>query len=91
MDWVSRPDVYKRQIQVPPGGEPIILMADRQTVGGYPRIAQVVEADLSLLAQLAPGASLQLVEVTPAAAAALLLARERTMHDLVTGLAIHHL
>ena len=89
-ELVSSP-VTAGTIQVPPGGKPIILMADRQTVGGYPRIAQVVEADLSLLAQLAPGASLQLVEVTPAAAAALLLARERTMHDLVTGLAIHHL
>ncbi|MBK8250838.1 MAG: biotin-dependent carboxyltransferase family protein [Gemmatimonadetes bacterium] len=89
-ELVSSP-VTAGTIQVPPGGEPIILMADRQTVGGYPRIAQVAEVDLSLLAQLAPGASLQLVEVTPAAAAALLLARERTMHDLVTGLAIHHL
>lgn len=89
-ELVSSP-VTAGTIQVPPGGEPIILMADRQTVGGYPRIAQVVEVDLSLLAQLAPGASFHLLEVSLANAEALWLARERTMHDLVTGLAIHHL
>lgn len=33
-------------IQVPHGGQPIVLMADAQTTGGYPRIACVIEADL---------------------------------------------
>ena len=42
-------------IQVPPSGEPILLMADRQTTGGYPQIATVISADLPLAAQLAPG------------------------------------
>ena len=42
-------------VQVPPQGKPIIAMADRQTVGGYPRIANVISADLPLLGQLAPG------------------------------------
>lgn len=42
-------------IQVPPSGEPILLMADRQTTGGYPQMATVITADLSLAAQLAPG------------------------------------
>ena len=41
-------------IQVPPSGEPIILMADRPTSGGYPRIATVISADLPVVAQLAP-------------------------------------
>lgn len=41
-------------IQMPPNGEPIILMADRQTTGGYPKIGQVIAADLHRLAQLAP-------------------------------------
>jgi len=42
-------------LQVPPSGEPILLMADRQTTGGYPQIATVVTADLPLAGQLAPG------------------------------------
>lgn len=39
-------------IQVPPSGKPIILMADRQTTGGYPKIGQVISTDLANLAQL---------------------------------------
>ena len=42
-------------IQVPAGGQPIILMADRQTTGGYPKIAYVASVDLPLLAQMGPG------------------------------------
>jgi biotin-dependent carboxylase-like uncharacterized protein len=41
-------------IQLPGSGQPIILMADRQTTGGYPRIACVVSVDLTLVAQLKP-------------------------------------
>jgi antagonist of KipI len=43
-------------IQVPAGGQPILLLADRQTVGGYPIVATVIRADLPLLAQCLPGA-----------------------------------
>ena len=42
-------------VQVPPSGEPILLMADRQTTGGYPQIATVITADLPVAGQLAPG------------------------------------
>ncbi|HEY7191091.1 MAG TPA: 5-oxoprolinase subunit PxpB [Vicinamibacterales bacterium] len=42
-------------IQVPSSGEPILLMSDRQTTGGYPQIATVITADLPLAGQLAPG------------------------------------
>jgi antagonist of KipI len=42
-------------VQLPPGGMPIVLMADAQTTGGYPRIAEVATADLPLVAQLKPG------------------------------------
>ncbi len=48
--------VTQGTIQVPTDGQPIILMADRQTLGGYAKIAQVISLDLPLLAQLAPGA-----------------------------------
>jgi antagonist of KipI len=42
-------------VQVPANGVPIVLMADHQTTGGYPRIAEVASADVPRLAQLAPG------------------------------------
>jgi biotin-dependent carboxylase-like uncharacterized protein len=42
-------------LQVPPSGDPILLMADRQTTGGYPQMATVISADLPLAGQLAPG------------------------------------
>jgi len=42
-------------VQVPANGSPIALMADHQTTGGYPRIAEIVSADVPRLAQLAPG------------------------------------
>jgi len=42
-------------LQIPPDEQPILLMADRQTTGGYLKIAVVISADLPLAAQLAPG------------------------------------
>ena len=42
-------------IQVPPAGQPILLMADRQTTGGYARVAVIISADVGLAGQLAPG------------------------------------
>ncbi|MBT2216068.1 biotin-dependent carboxyltransferase family protein [Virgibacillus dakarensis] len=41
-------------IQIPPNGQPIILLADRQTTGGYPRIGTVISSDLPKIAQLPP-------------------------------------
>src|SRR5262249_58041077 len=43
-------------IQVPGEGLPVVLMADRQPTGGYPKIANVIGVDLGKLAQLRPGA-----------------------------------
>jgi biotin-dependent carboxylase-like uncharacterized protein len=50
--------VFPGVIQVPPSGLPIVLMADAQATGGYPRIASVIAADQWQLAQIAPGASI---------------------------------
>jgi antagonist of KipI len=55
-------------VQVPPSGQPIVLMADHQTTGGYPKIAEAIAADAPLLAQLAPGAALRFVAATLAEA-----------------------
>jgi antagonist of KipI len=60
--------VTKGTVQVIPQGSPLILMSDAQTTGGYPRIAQVVAADLPLLAQKKPGETVRFVEVSPAKA-----------------------
>ena len=46
-------------LQLPPDGQPIVLLADAQTVGGYPRLGHVIAADLPRLAQLPPHASLR--------------------------------
>ena len=57
-------------IQVPGEGQPVVLMADRQPTGGYPKIANVIGADLGKLAQLRPGTQISFVAVTIEAAVA---------------------
>ncbi|WP_246359018.1 5-oxoprolinase subunit C family protein [Paenibacillus phytorum] len=56
--------VVQGTIQVPPSGQPILLMADCQTTGGYPRIAHVITADLPLVAQVKPGGKIRFREVS---------------------------
>lgn len=73
-DIVSSP-VTQGTVQLTSSGEMIILMADAQTVGGYPRIAQVCAADLSLLAQKKPGDAIQFQIVSLQEAEALLTKR----------------
>ena len=51
-------------IQVPPNGQPIILLSDRQTTGGYPKIGQIASVDLPYLAQKKPGEILNFEEIT---------------------------
>lgn len=51
-------------IQVPPDGHPLVLMADRQTIGGYPKIATAISADLARLAQRRPGEAVRFVAVS---------------------------
>ena len=66
-------------IQVPAGGDPLLLMADRQTAGGYLKIATVILADLPVAGQLAPGDVVSFVPCTRAEALAALIAREREL------------
>jgi antagonist of KipI len=51
-------------VQVPRNGQPILLMADAQTAGGYPVVATVVSASLPIAAQLLPGDEVRFAEVT---------------------------
>lgn len=64
---VSEP-VGPGTIQLPVGGEPIVLMMDAQTVGGYPTVGVVCTADLPKLAQLSPGSQVRLDVVSEEAA-----------------------
>jgi antagonist of KipI len=52
-------------VQIPGSGQPILLMADYQTAGGYPVVATVVSASLPTAAQLLPGDELRFASVTP--------------------------
>ncbi|HMN83119.1 MAG TPA: biotin-dependent carboxyltransferase family protein [Burkholderiaceae bacterium] len=64
-------------IQVPPDGQPIVLMAERQTTGGYPKIGQVASVDLPLVAQRGPGEHLRFELIELEQAQQLLLERAR--------------
>jgi allophanate hydrolase subunit 2 len=50
-------------VQVPHGGDPIVLLADGQTTGGYPVVATVIAADIGRVAQAVPGETLSFYEV----------------------------
>ncbi len=69
-------------IQVPGEGQPIIMMADRQTTGGYTRIAHVIAADLYKLAQMKPGDKVRFVEVHLDEAHRLLREQQATLDTL---------
>ncbi|MCS6892451.1 MAG: biotin-dependent carboxyltransferase family protein [Rhodovarius sp.] len=64
-------------IQVPGDGQPIVLLPDRQSVGGYPKIATVITADLHRLGQAVPGSVLRFEAVAPEQAEAALWLLER--------------
>ena len=55
-------------IQVPADGDPIIMLSDHGTIGGYPKIANVISADLDLVGQLIPGTNINFKEVSLAEA-----------------------
>ncbi|WP_232698756.1 5-oxoprolinase subunit C family protein [Brevibacillus daliensis] len=73
-------------IQVPPEGNPIILLSDRQTTGGYPRIGQVITVDLPLLAQAKPGEEIMFKLVDHREAERLLIKREDALLELQQGI-----
>jgi antagonist of KipI len=72
-------------IQLLPDGQLIVLMADHQTSGGYPRIANVISVDLPLLAQCGPGDGVSFAIVTPDEAEHLAMRFERELNFLRVG------
>ncbi|PEX72160.1 KipI antagonist [Bacillus cereus] len=75
-------------IQVPNGGQPIILMADRQTTGGYPRMGNIISVDLPLLAQLKPGDYVSFEKITLEEAEQLYIEQEVNMNLLKKFIAL---
>ncbi|WP_433749947.1 biotin-dependent carboxyltransferase family protein [Paenibacillus amylolyticus] len=66
-------------VQVPPDGQPIILMADHQTIGGYPVIAQVAQVDMPILAQARLGTRISFAQITHDRARKLYMEQETNM------------
>ena len=66
-------------VQVPTGGLPIILFVEQQTTGGYPKIANVISADLHRLGQLRPRDEIRFEQVTFDAARSLLIEQEKLL------------
>ena len=73
-------------IQVPNDGQPIILLRDCQTIGGYPKIGHVITVDLAGAAQLRPDDSLRFLEVSPNEAVAFFREREGDLQRFRVGL-----
>lgn len=69
---ITSDGIVSGAIQVPGSGLPIVLLADRQTSGGYPKIAAVISADLPALGRLRPGDRIRFAAVSPADGAAAL-------------------
>ncbi len=87
-DLVSEP-VAPGTVQVPPSGQPILLLGDCQTIGGYPKIAHMITVDFPAAAQLRAGDRVHFREVSLADAHRLLIERERNLEQFRRGLQAH--
>ncbi len=72
-------------IQLLPDGQLIVLMADHQTTGGYPRVGHVISADLPSLAQCNPGDEINFVEVEIEMAEELFIQQQRDLLHIQTA------
>ena len=75
-------------IQVPPDGQPIILMADRQTTGGYPKIGTVVTVDLSKVSQLKPGEKIRFEKISLEEAQRALIEQRKLFDELSKSISL---
>jgi biotin-dependent carboxylase-like uncharacterized protein len=72
-------------VQIPPDGQPVVLLPDHATMGGYPVLAVVAAVDHGRLGQCASGATVELRPITPAEASAAWIVHRRTMDRAVVG------
>ncbi|WP_409301008.1 biotin-dependent carboxyltransferase family protein [Peribacillus sp. SCS-155] len=77
-------------IQVPSEGHPIILLADRQTTGGYPKIAEIATVDIPLVAQSKPGESLKFQLMSLEESQQLLIDREENIKRIKQGVLLKY-
>ena len=77
-------------VQIPPNGQPILLLGDCQTIGGYPKIAQVITVDLGIAAQVRAGDHVRFLEVSLGDAHESLLQRERALERFRIGLSLRN-
>jgi biotin-dependent carboxylase-like uncharacterized protein len=75
-------------VQVTHDGQPVVLGVDGQTIGGYPKIAHVIRADLDLLGQLRPGAAVQFRELSFAEAEAAAAERDAVLREWLLRLTV---
>ncbi|MEM6411059.1 MAG: biotin-dependent carboxyltransferase family protein [Pseudomonadota bacterium] len=77
--------VFPGTVQCPPDGRPFLLMADAQTTGGYPQIAQVIRADRHIMGQIRPGDRVRFLRSDPDAAADILRAKSALFENWLEG------
>lgn len=82
-EMTSQPVTFG-SVQIPPNGQPIILMSERQTIGGYPQIAHIISADLPTLARAWPGTKIHFQQIT-------LEEARHAWHQLQRDLALLHI
>lgn len=80
--------VFPGSVQCPESGQPIILMADAQTTGGYPRIAQVAQCDLHLLGQVRPSSHIHFIARTAPQAHDDYVAKATLFRDWLPGFSL---
>ncbi|HVE10086.1 MAG TPA: biotin-dependent carboxyltransferase family protein [Paraburkholderia sp.] len=76
-------------IQVPPNGQPIILMSDAQTTGGYPKIGTVIHADLWKLAQIRLNGAVRFIPTTERDARNALVEERKYLRQIDAAIAMH--
>jgi len=86
-DLVSEP-VAPGAVQITNDGRPIVLGVDGQTIGGYPKVAHVIAADLDALGQLRPGDEVRFVRVTEAEAEEMAAARREALRKWLRRIAV---
>ena len=83
---IASEGVVTGSIQVPGNGKPIILMADRQTTGGYTKIATVISADLPRVGRMKPGDTLSFAAIAVAEAEDIRREQEKQVRRLIDGI-----
>lgn len=68
IDGILSEGICHGAIQIPGDGQPIVLLNDRQTIGGYPKIGSVLSLDTARLAQMTPGGTVHFAAISPHAA-----------------------